>query len=249
MIDIHTHVLPGVDDGAQDLSAALELLDQAVDSGVDVLVATPHCNIPEEYDNYVSPELLRRWDRLEAETRRQGIPIRLCKGMEIFATEELPRLLAEERVWTLNGTRYFLTEFSFGEDPDFCRYILRECRKLNYWPIIAHPERYYFLQDDPDIAYEWCTAGYGLQINKGSLLGRFGPREKRTGDLLLQHGLAACVASDAHSPRARTTDMQEVRQYLRRVYGDDYMRLLLEENPGRILKGQVLLGYQPQPFV
>ena len=248
MIDIHTHVLPGIDDGADSMDAALEMLFLAENSGVDILVTTPHCNIPDEFDNYASPELEELFVRLDKEREKAGIPLRLCRGMEIFATPELPELLQNGRVWTLNGTRYFLMEFAFHEDPDFCDNVLRRCRELEYLPIIAHPERYYFVQDDPGIAYEWCRLGYGLQLNKGSILGRFGEQPWRTADLLLQHGLAACVASDAHSPYQRSTHMGELCEYLTDELGESYMRLLLEENPARILSGKELLGYEPIPF-
>ncbi len=248
MIDIHTHVLPGVDDGADSMDAALEMLFLAENSGVDILVTTPHCNIPEEYDNYVSPDLERLWGHLTREAERAGLRLKLCRGMEIFATEELPDLLTDGRAWTLNGTRYFLTEFDFGEDPAFCRYILDRCRNRGFRPIIAHPERYYFLQEDPEIAYEWCRQGYGLQLNKGSLLGRFGRQVQETAVALMDHGLTACVASDAHSPYLRSTHMGEIRDYLTEEYGEDYARLLLAENPARILSGKELLGYEPIPF-
>ena len=248
MIDIHTHVLPGVDDGSQSMEESLEMLALAADSGVKTLVATPHCNIPDEFDNYAGPELEALFVRLDEERKKAGIPLRLCRGMEVFATEELPELLQNGRVWTLNGTRYFLIEFAFHEDPDFCDNVLRRCRELDYLPIIAHPERYYFVQDDPGIAYEWCRQGYGLQLNKGSILGRFGERPWRTAELLLQHGLAACVASDAHSPYQRSTHMGELREYCIDELGESYMRLLLEENPARILDGRELLGYEPIPF-
>ena len=248
MIDIHTHVLPGIDDGSRSMDETLEMLLQAEESGVKVLVTTPHCNIPDEFDNYVSEDLDELWRRVESEARRVGNDLKICRGMEIFATEELPDLLESGRVWTLNGTKYFLTEFDFGEDPDFCRYILQRCRSRGFRPIIAHPERYYFLQRDPQIAYEWCTAGYGLQLNKGSLLGDFGRQAYHTAVMLVDHGLAACVASDAHSPWQRNTNMGEIRTYLTEEYGRDYARLLLEENPLRILTGKELLGYEPIPF-
>ena len=248
MIDIHSHVLPGVDDGSQTMEESLELLAMAAESGVHTLVATPHCNIPDEYDNYVSDELAELFTRLDREREAEGIPVRLCRGMEIFATPELPELLQSGRAWTINDTTYFLVEFAFHEDPDFCRDVLRRCRDLGFLPIIAHPERYFFVQDDPDIAYEWCTSGYGLQLNKGSILGRFGPEPQRTAELLLRHGLAACVASDAHSAFQRSTFMDELRDYLRQELGESYMRLLLEENPERILSGRELLGYEPIPF-
>ena len=160
MIDIHSHVLPGVDDGSESMEMSLDMLAMAADSGVRTLVATPHSNIPWEFDNYRSPELEELFLSLQREAEREEIPIRLIRGMEIYATPELPELLREQRVWTLNGGRYFLTEFSFREDPDFCSDVLHRCRALGYRPVIAHPERYYFLQDDPQLAYEWCTAGY-----------------------------------------------------------------------------------------
>ena len=249
MIDIHTHVIPGVDDGAEDLDEALTLLAMAADSGVDTVVTTPHCNIPDEYKNYVCPELDALWRALGREMQRAGIPVRLCRGMEIFATEDMPDLLEQGKVWTLNGTAYFLTEFAFGEEPDFCFDVLRRCREKDFRPVIAHPERYLFVQDEPAIAYEWCTMGYGLQLNKGSLLGKFGRPAQLTAELLMDHGLAACVASDAHSAVQRTTHMGEIRRYLAERWGEDYARLLLEENPSRILKGRELLGYEPIPVL
>lgn len=248
MIDIHTHVLPGIDDGSESLEMSLEMLAIAAKSGVHTLVATPHCNIPDEYDNYADERLTSLWQELEFSAAEAQIPIKLCRGMEVFATDDLPELLQEHRIWTLNDTSYFLIEFSFGEDPAFCLDILRQCSDLGYRPIIAHPERYFFLQDDPALAYKLCVSGYGLQVNKGSLLGRFGIGPKRTADLILDHGLCACVASDAHRPYERSTHLTELRDYLEDEYGEAYMRLLLEENPARILSGRELLGYEPIPF-
>ena len=249
MTDIHSHIIPGVDDGSPNLASSLEMLSMAAESGVKRIAATSHCNIPGMFSNYADVGLRGRLKRLQDAAAEEKIPIEIVRGMEVYSTEDMADLIRNKRVWTLNGTRYFLMEFAFDEEPAFCEEILSDVKACGLKPVIAHPERYYFVQDEPQIAFEWCTSGCVLQLNKGSILGRFGEGPERTADALLRHGLAACVASDAHSPRARTTDMQEVRQYLRRVYGDDYMRLLLEENPGRILKGQGLLGYQPQPFV
>ena len=248
MIDLHTHVLPGIDDGSQSMDMSLEMLSLAAESGVDIVVATPHCNIPDEFENYVDEDLEALWERLEWERERADIPVQLCRGMEIFATPEMPDLLREGKVWTLNDTRYFLTEFAFDEDPDFCWQILRACEDLGYHPIIAHPERYFFVQEDPELAYEWCTAGYGLQVNKGSLLGRFGQEPWRIADLLVDHGLVACVASDAHRPYQRSTYMEEICRFLTENYGEACMHLLLEENPARILREEELLGFEPIPF-
>ena len=248
MIDLHTHVLPGIEDGSENMDMSLDMLSLAEESGVTTLVTTPHCNIPGEYENYLDDDLIALWDKLNEEKERAGIQLELCRGMEIFATEELPELLEEGRVWTLNGTDYFLMEFAFDENPDFCWEVLSQCAELGYRPIIAHPERYYFLQDDPQLAYEFCVEGYGLQVNKGSLLGRFGPAPRQTAELLMDHGLVACIASDAHRPYRRSTYMGEIRNFLLAEYGENCMHLLLEENPLRILRGEELLGIEPIPF-
>lgn len=248
MIDIHSHILPDVDDGSEDLDTSLEMLLMAAESGVDTIVATPHCNVPDEFDNYVSQDMSRRWHEFAQEVEREMIPIRLVRGMEIFATEDLPELLEDGLVWTLNDTRYFLIEFAFEEDPYFCREVLRDCARRGFNPIIAHPERYVFVQEDPDIAFDWCVSGYGLQLNKGSLLGRFGPMAQETAELLLNHGLAACVASDAHGVFQRTTHMADIRAYLNEEFGKDYSDLLLTVNPSRILAGKPLMGFEPIPF-
>lgn len=248
MIDIHTHVLPGVDDGSQSMEMSLEMLALAAHSGVHTLVATPHCNIPGEFDNYADEEMAACWQNLVEEAEWAQIPVKLCRGMEVFATDDLPQLLEQGRVWTLNDTKYFLVEFAFREDPDFCRDVLRRCCDLGYRPIIAHPERYFFMQEEPALAYEFCVAGYGLQINKGSVLGHFGRGPRQMADLILRHGLCACLASDAHRPYQRSTYMTELREVLEKGYGEAYTGLLLEENPSRILSGRELLGIEPIPI-
>ena len=149
MIDIHSHVLPGIDDGSEDMDMSLEMLAMAAESGVNTLVATPHCNIPGEFENYRSQELEELFQELQRAAELEEIPLRLCRGMEVYATPDLPELLSGGQIWTLNGGRYFLVEFNFGEDPDFCTDIMEQCADLGYRPVIAHPERYYFLQRDP----------------------------------------------------------------------------------------------------
>lgn len=249
MIDIHAHILPGVDDGAVNMDESVEMALMASDSGVDYLVATPHCNIPGVYDNYLDDELRERFMGLKRVVEAEQIPIRILGGMEVFATSDLPDLLKKKKILTLNGTKYFLMEFAFDEDLDFCSMILEQCFSMGYIPVIAHPERYYGVQDHPEIVYQWYIKGYKIQINKGSILGRFGKSVKRTADQLLEHRIVTCIGSDAHSPYRRTPHMAEIREYMRDNYGNEYTRLLTEENPRRILMGEKTAGYRPISFV
>ena len=248
LTDIHTHIIPGVDDGSESIRMSLEMLAISAESGVTDVVATPHCNIPDEADNYVSMELYNALLALRNEAERAEIPVKIYRGMEVFATPELPDLIRERKVWSLNGTHYLLMEFAFNEDPVFCGNMLQKLRKMGVRPVVAHPERYFFIQDDPQIAFEWCIAGCALQVNKGSLLGRFGQGPERTARLLVEHGLAACVASDAHTNYQRSTYMTDVSRLIELDYGEEFRDLLLTLNPGRILKGETLLGYEPIPF-
>lgn len=241
MIDIHSHILPGVDDGAYEMEESVDMVTMAAESGVKYIVATPHCNIPGLYDNYVDDEFLEHFYDLKRVVKAMDIPIQVLGGMEVFATPELPRLLQDKRVLTLNGTRYFLVEFAFDEEPDFCDEILEKTVRLGYIPVIAHPERYYFVQDRPQLVEKWYRRGYGIQVNKGSILGRFGRSVMYTVDQLLQHKVVTCVGSDAHSSYKRTPHMAEAAAYLTETYGEEYTNLLMTENPYRILTGKSLM--------
>lgn len=237
MIDIHAHILPGIDDGAVDMETTLEMAEMAAASGVRYLVATPHCNIPGMYKNYRDDNLIKAYLEVKKAVEDARIPIQIVPGMEIYATKDLPELLKENKLIGLNGTKYLLMEFDFEEDPKFCRSILQSCKELGYMPIIAHPERYYFVQRHPGVAFEWFENGYHLQINKGSVLGRFGRTARRIAHLLLEENVVCCIASDAHSSWSRTPHMGEIWDYLEARYGETYAYELLDEKPRRILQG------------
>ena len=247
MIDIHTHVLPGVDDGSESMEMSLKLVETALASGTHSIIATPHC-YRGVFDNYAGEELQDRWDALHHAVRRAGLPVHLYQGMEVMACDDLPELLKSGRVWTLNSSRYFLLEFEFGEDPAWCRKIIMACIAAGYIPVIAHPARYYFVQDDPGIVYDWYRLGCGIQLNKGTLLGESGRKARETALSLLRHCVVSCVTSDAHRTYWRSTDMRRCEEYLGQNFGEDYTYMLLEDNPDRILRGRKLVGYKPLPY-
>ena len=242
MIDLHSHILPEQDDGARSLSDSLAMARMALDSGVKVMVATPHCVGDRARETYEAWELLR--EALE-ESR---LPLQLLPGMEIFGTPDTARLLREGKLFTLNGSRYPLIEFPFHSDGTEESRILHSVCKLGYRPLVAHPERYAYIQDNPEILNWWCRMGCLLQVNKGSLLGRFGYRAQETANELLERGFATVVASDAHGVRMRTPWMQEVRQLLSEEFSPKYARKLLWENPGKILKDEEILPAEPEWF-
>ena len=248
MVDIHTHILPGVDDGAADIYDSIEMASLAYEYGTKVIVATPHCNIPGEFDNYFGDNYVRTFQKTKEIIQREQPGITLLAGMEVFATEDLPRLLTEGKIFPINRTRYVLMEFDFAEDPDFADKILRQVKEVRAIPLIAHAERYEFVQDDPRIVYRWKQLGYEVQINKGSFMGRFGEDARRTAYELLNHNLVTAVASDAHSPIRRTTCMADAYDYLSDEYSAEYLDILFDVNPRNICNGVRTIQFRRIPF-
>ena len=234
--DIHTHVLPGVDDGAQNMDMALEMLKNAVASDVAVLVTTPHCNVPGTEGNYASDRLWQRFLQLrEAAT---GLPIELVSGAEVRVTEKLPLLLREKKLPTLNGGRYLLTEFPRDFPREKFYGALQTITDCGYVPLVAHPERYDAVCKEPEQVAQWLDLGSHLQVTAGSVLGNYGRKVKQTADFLLRNDFVCCVASDAHDVSHRSNFLLEVQAYLTLYYSKQYARILLWDNPMRIVHNE-----------
>ena len=148
MIDIHSHILPGIDDGAQDVYDTLEMALMAVNSGVKAIVATPHCNIPWSDGNYLGSSYREALMKARNAIAQERMPIKILSGMEVFVTFDLPDLIREGRILTLNHSDYLLIEFDFGEDPEFVDIMVSRLQELGLKLIIAHPERYDFIKED-----------------------------------------------------------------------------------------------------
>lgn len=235
MIDIHTHILPGLDDGAQTLSDALEMAELALDGGVDTIVATPHSNQLGRFENFDTAHLKHVWSQLRQALQSERIPLQLYLGMEIFASDDLCEKIHEKALLSLNHSRYYLVEFAFDEAPEYIGDTLDSMVSIGAIPIIAHPERYFCVQDFPSLIYHWLQLGCLTQLNKGSIFGKFGRHAQVAAEYLLAHQLITCVASDAHSPVMRTTYMGDIIDYVFETYGEREMLRLLFENPDRIL--------------
>lgn len=248
MVDIHCHILPGLDDGAGAVYDTLAMADLAARSGTRTIVATPHCNIPGVYENYLGEEYWQTFSLAQEAIRQEGIPLTLLPGMEVFATESLPRLIADGKLLGLNRTRNLLVEFEFVEDPDFARHVLARVAEAGMRPVVAHAERYLFVQDDPQIVFEWQALGYAVQANKGSFVGRFGSHAARTAWRLLDHNLITAIASDAHTPVMRTPYMADVFDMLAADYPPAYIEHLFFTNPRRLCRGEDPVPFRAVPF-
>lgn len=242
MIDLHSHILPELDDGSQSLAESLAMARMAVDSGITAMVATPHCADDR------TKEVLESFQLLSQALRENRIPLKLYPGMEIFGTADTVRLLKEEKLLTLNGSRYPLVEFDFQSSGETETLILRSLCKAGYRPVVAHPERYSYIQRNPQLVNRWYRMGCLLQVNRGSLLGRFGRQAQAMAVEMVERGFATVVATDAHSPRMRTPWMRDVREMLAKEVSPLCARMLLLENPRKILKNDRLPPVEPEWF-
>ncbi len=244
MIDIHAHILPGLDDGAQDLIDAVLMAELAVEGGTSVLIATPHGNNERKKARPLSDKdylekIKQEFDRLQNELKKRELPLRLIQGMEVLCTEDTVRKLARKELVTLNGTRCILAEFDFDASGVFCRRRIEELIEAGLRPVIAHPERYACVQQKHKRAEEWADMGCLLQVNKSSLRGSFGRGEYEAGWTLIKNGAVTFVASDAHSPYYRTPFLGETREMLSCELSKRKANRLLRENAEELLLSQI----------
>lgn len=236
MIDLHCHIIPWIDDGAENARVACEMAAHALRSGVDTIVCTPHCNLSDDIPNYRGDAYDVCFGMFRALLQQHGIPLRVLPGCELFASRSnLRKVLDENRIVTLNRSRYLLAEFNFNDSAERMNAALDLIARRGLIPVVAHPERYDCVQHDPKLAVGWFANGYVIQLNKGSLLGLLGERAFHAGTHLLASGIAHVIASDAHDARYRTTGLQSVLPVLERFCSPHYIELLLEINPNRII--------------
>ena len=227
--DLHTHVLPGVDDGAQTMEYALKMLCNAVASDVELLAVTPHYNSAYGIDNDPKNSL---WDRfLQLQQAAREIPVRLVLGAEVLVDASVPQLLRHKKLPTINGSRYLLTEFPADASPAFFQDMLQSILALGYIPLVAHPERYFAVCKQPQIVASWLDMGCHLQLTGGSILGEYGKTIQHTAVCLLQQDFVACVASDAHGLHHRSNYLLDVYDHLSLRYSKHYAQCLMYETP------------------
>lgn len=238
MYDIHCHIIPNVDDGSGSLNDSVEMATLAAKSGTKGLIATPHCNIPGLVDNYWSEYFDKKIVQLNGELDKRGIPVRIYAGQEIFSHGDILARLKKGELITLNKSEYVLIEFDFDISESE---VLSSARKLaceGYKPIIAHPERYGFVYEDPDSIRRLKRAGAFIQINGDSINGRLGLRPAQVSGYILENRHADFVASDAHSQYSRTPNLSEAHEIVCSYFSYDYAELIFNDNPLCVLNNK-----------
>lgn len=243
MIDVHYHLLYGLDDGPKTIQGSLELARASIAEGVTHIVATPHAN--ERYS--FQPELNR--ERLERLQEQLGQEVTLGLGCDFHLSyENLQDLARSPGKYTINGKQYLLVEFpNYGISRNTSNYFF-EMQMAGVVPIITHPERNPSLMADMQQMVEWISRGCLVQVTAASITGRFGSRARDKSLEMLQRNWVHLIASDAHNLEGRPPQMAPAYAMLKEQFGEDAARRLCVENPRAVFNGEQLPP-QPEPVL
>lgn len=244
MMDIHCHILPGIDDGAQTIYDSLDMAKQAVSQGIKQVIATPH-HMNGKYENRKT-EIVQKVNELNERLKEEQIDLEILPGQENRIYGEILEDYEKGEIQTLAGTSYLFIEFPSGHVPRYAETPLYEIQVKGLMPIIVHPERNAELIQHPDRLYEMVNNGVATQITAASLTGAFGKKIKKFTEQLIEANLTHFLASDAHNVKTRAFKMDEAADEIEKKYGAD-MLYFFTENAELLAKDQAIYREVPQP--
>jgi protein-tyrosine phosphatase len=235
MVDVHCHILPGLDDGPDGIEESLAMVESAITDGITHVVATPHCSNEYPFD-YARVQKVR--ERLQIEI---GDRLILATGCDFHLNpENLEALRADAARFCINQHDYLLVEFNEISIPPSMDDILHGLQLKGLRPIITHPERNAILRRQPERLAKWARLGCFVQVTAGSLTGTFGPRAQENSLCWIAQGYVHFVASDAHNTKRRPLRLQPAYDVVRKQFGAEKARALFIENPLAAFEGRDL---------
>lgn len=238
MVDIHHHLLAGLDDGAHDFETSFEMAQMAVAEGITHVVCTPHANHHFEFDPAINRQ---KADELQVRLDAEGIPLTLGLGCDFHLSfDNIESALRDYIPYSINGLGYLLVEL-----PDFglakgLSETYYELRVAGATPILTHPERNQTLQADPKRMEDWLRGGLLVQVTADSVLGKMGKRAEQLAHKFLANRWVHFLATDAHSLRGRPPRMREAHAIVANRYGQTYADLICTANPTAVFNGTPL---------
>lgn len=231
MIDIHNHLLYGVDDGPKTIEESIEMLRDAKQQGVEAIILTPHYR----HGMFAYPvEVIdEHFGKLLKEAKQIGI--RLYLGTEYHVNSRMIEYLETGRCRTMAGTNYVLAEYEYETPYEYIISSVRDLLRHGYIPIIAHAERYACMLEDVDCAEQLREMGVLIQVNADAVLGDDGRKLKKYCKKMLQNGYVDVIGSDSHGIKRRASQMQKCQTYMYKKYDENYVEQLFVENPKKIL--------------
>ncbi|MDP2952993.1 MAG: CpsB/CapC family capsule biosynthesis tyrosine phosphatase [Chloroflexota bacterium] len=243
MIDIHNHILPGIDDGPRTVEESIELAEVAIEDGVAVIVATPHSS---DLESLPPGTYAARLQELRSALKEKGMPLTVVPGLENYLTPDLTKRWQAGAALTLGERHYMLVEFPLYQYPLYTDEALFDLQLKGIVPIIAHPERNDAIRQDISRLQKLVERGMLAQITTASLLGNFGSAAKRLAETILARNLAQIIATDAHTARDhRNPVLSGGVAAAARIIGKDRAMAMVKDIPEAILAGKAVAVEPP----
>lgn len=233
MIDFHSHVLPGIDDGIREIEHTYEILKEAENAGFDTVIATSHY-----MENFYEESEKRRRNtiaQINKRCKKDGINVNVVIGSEIYITENILTLLKNGEASTIGDTKYVLIETPMDNLPMNFNNIVDNLIRKDYKVVLAHPERYRFVKENPKIVEGYLERGIYMQSNYASVIGKYGKEAKNTVELLLKHHLVQFMGSDAHRRLYTYPDIKKAKQRIIKLTDEEYFSEISETNARKVL--------------
>ena len=245
MIDIHSHILPWLDDGSKSLEESLEMARMAMADGIQQMVCTPHM-FNGISGNPEPAEVQNRVAALQEAIGKEGL--RVLPGNEVHFSHEISQQAGRGRVTNLNGHNYMLVEFPMMTVPDRAYELFQELQLNGVRPVLAHPERNIQLQANPSMVVDLIERGVCVQVTAMSVTGEFGTAAKKCAESFLRHNCVHFLATDAHRSSRRPPILSRGRDAAAAIVGQEAARRLVYENPLAVVTGSVIQADPPVPY-
>ncbi|RXT03683.1 tyrosine-protein phosphatase [Ammoniphilus sp. CFH 90114] len=244
MIDVHSHILFGLDDGAQNPEDMMAMAKQAVADGITTVVATPH-HLDHVYTN--PPEkIIQRLEEANALLKEHQIPLTLLPGMEIHVYGEVPEDLKNNQLLSFNDQhRHILLELPHDHVPRYLEKLIFQIQLAGYIPIIPHPERNKEMRENPNLLYRLVKQGALSQLTAASVTGKFGKKIQKSCFDMINHHLVHFIASDAHNTGSRGVILSEAYETVKAKFGQEYVDWF-QDSAKKIITGKECQVHTPE---
>ena len=244
MIDFHTHILPNIDDGSRSIEETFNLIKEAKNVGFEAIISTSH--YIEEYYETNAPEREVWINAIYENLQAKNIDINLYLGNEIYLSENIIKLLEEGKASTINDTSYVLFEMPLNAEPMNLYDVIYEMMQYKLVPILAHPERYSFVQKEPELIYDLIEKGVLMQANFGSILGIYGEKAQIIVKKFFENNMIHFLGTDVHRQNSIYPKVPEALVEITKIIGDEKVKELTKINPRLVLHNKKIEIETPQ---
>ncbi len=243
MIDIHSHILPNIDDGSRSIEETFNLIKEAKQAGFDGIICTSH--YMENYYETNRPEREVWINAIQENLKNKNIEMDLYLGNEIYMSENIIHLLEDGKATTMNDTSYVLFELPMNAEPMNLYDVVYEMQQYKIVPILAHPERYSFVQTDPELIYDLIEKGVLMQANYGSIIGQYGKKAEMIVKKFLENNMIHLLGSDVHRQNTIYPKIPEIIAELTGIIGEAKVQELTTINPQLVVQNKRIDIRQP----